>query len=69
MATKSSQSAHQWVHADRVGRGKDEKSGSRRVAAIADSSGDMITITLTVDGPIETCKPSAERLDGYAQAA
>jgi hypothetical protein len=29
----------------------------------------MITITLTVDGPIETCKPSAERLDGYAQAA
>jgi hypothetical protein len=39
------------------------------VAAIADSSGDAITVALTVDGVIETWKESAERLDGYARAA
>jgi PAS domain-containing protein len=65
MATK----AHQSVDADRVARGKDEKSGWRHVAAVADSSGDVITITPTVDGVIQTWKQSAERLDGYAQAA
>jgi hypothetical protein len=65
MATKANQS----VDADRVGRGKDEKSEWRHVAAIADSADDVITITLTAAGVIETWKQSAERLDGYAQAA
>jgi hypothetical protein len=69
MATEAHQSAHQSVDADRFARGKDEQSGWRWVAAIADSSGDAITVTLTVDGVIETWKPSAERLDGYGQAA
>jgi hypothetical protein len=69
MATRAHQSAHQSVHADRVARGRDEKSGWRHVAAIADSSGDVIAITLTVDGAIETWTQSAERLGGYAQAA
>ena len=65
MATK----AHQSVDVERVARGKDEKSGSGHVAAIADSLGRMITIALTVDGVIETWKQSAERRDGYAQGA
>lgn len=69
MASKAHQSARRSVYADRVARGKDAKSGQRHVAAIADSSADVITITLAVDGVIETWKHSAERRDGYGQAA
>jgi len=65
MAAKANQS----VDADRVAQGKDENSAARHVAAIADSSGDAIIISLAADGVIETWKQSAERLDGYAQAA
>jgi hypothetical protein len=67
MATKAHQSAHQSVDADRFAR--DEESGRRNVAAIADSSGAVITASLTVDGVIETRKQRAVRRDGYAQAA
>ena len=38
MATK----AHQSVAADRIARGKGERSGRRRVAAIGDSSDDVL---------------------------
>jgi hypothetical protein len=69
MTSKAHQPAHPSVDADRVARAKDAKSGQRHVAAIADSSGDVITVTLAVDGVIETWKHSSERLDGYAQAA
>jgi hypothetical protein len=69
MATKAHRSAHQPVDADRVAQGNDEKSRWRAVGAIADSTDDLITITLTVDGVIETWKHSADRLDGYAHAA
>ena len=69
MATKAHQSAHESVDADRVARGKDEKSGWRHVAAIADSSDDVIAVTVTVDGVIESSKRSVERLDGFAHAA
>jgi hypothetical protein len=69
VATKAHQSAHQSVDADRFARSKDEQSGWQHVAALADSSGDVLAVTLTVDGVIETWKQSAERLDGHAQAA
>jgi len=69
VATKTHQSAHRTVVADRFGQGKDEQNRWRHVAVIADSSGDAFTVTLTLDGVIETCKRSAERLDDYAQAA
>jgi hypothetical protein len=68
MASKAHQSAHQCVDADRVVRGKDEKTGQPPAAAIAGSLG-WIAATLTVDRVIEKRKQSAERLDGYAQAA
>jgi hypothetical protein len=63
MAAKANQSV------DRVAQGKDENSARRHVAAIADSSGDATIISLAADGVIETWKQSAERPDGYAQAA
>ena len=67
MASKAHQSAHESVDADGVARAKHEKSGQRHVAAIADYPGGMITISLAVDGVIETWRQSADRLDGYAQ--
>ena len=61
MATKANQS----VDADRVGRGQEEYSAQRRLAAIVDASGDAI-ISLTMDGVIETWNRSAEQLYGYS---
>jgi hypothetical protein len=61
--------AHQPNDADRGARGKAQKSPWRHVAAIADSAGDLITITHTVGGVVEDRKQSAERPDGHAQAA
>ena len=69
MAAEARQSAQQSNDADRGARDKAEKSGWRHAPAVADSAGDLITISPAVGGVVEASKQSAERPDGYAQAA